>query len=37
VKRLESRVGSQRVADAVKRVAERELDPYRAVEELLDQ
>jgi len=37
VKRLESRVGSERVADAVKRVADRELDPYRAVEELLDQ
>jgi GTPase len=37
VKRLESRVGSDRVAAAVKRVADREVDPYRAVEELLDQ
>ncbi|MEA2661757.1 MAG: GTPase [Chloroflexota bacterium] len=36
VKRLESRIGSERVAQAVKRVATRELDPYRAVEELLD-
>ncbi|HEY8808252.1 MAG TPA: methylmalonyl Co-A mutase-associated GTPase MeaB [Candidatus Limnocylindria bacterium] len=35
VQRLESRIGSQRVTDAVKRVATRELDPYRAVEELL--
>jgi len=32
---VESRIGSQRVTDAVKRVATRELDPYRAVEELL--
>ena len=37
VQRLESRIGSQRVSDAVKRVADRELDPYRAVDELLDQ
>ncbi|MDQ6857401.1 MAG: methylmalonyl Co-A mutase-associated GTPase MeaB [Chloroflexota bacterium] len=36
VKRLESRIGSQRVADAVARVAKRELDPYRAVDELLE-
>ncbi|HEV2011886.1 MAG TPA: methylmalonyl Co-A mutase-associated GTPase MeaB [Candidatus Limnocylindria bacterium] len=36
VKRLESRIGSERVTEAVKRVAKRELDPYRAVEELLD-
>jgi len=36
VKRLESRIGSARVSDAVKRVATRELDPYRAVDELLD-
>jgi LAO/AO transport system kinase len=35
VKRLESRIGHQRVTDAVARVAKRELDPYRAVEELL--
>ena len=35
VKRLEDRVGHQRVADAVARVATRELDPYRAVDELL--
>ena len=35
VKRLEDRVGQQRVTDAVTRVAKRELDPYRAVEELL--
>ena len=37
VKRLEERVGSQRVDEAVARVAKRELDPYRAVEELLRQ
>ncbi|HEV2250314.1 MAG TPA: methylmalonyl Co-A mutase-associated GTPase MeaB [Candidatus Limnocylindria bacterium] len=36
VKRLEARIGSERVADAVKRVAQRELDPYRAVDELLE-
>ena len=36
VKRLESRIGSQRVSDAVARVAKRELDPYRAVDELLE-
>jgi LAO/AO transport system kinase len=36
VKRLEARIGSERVSDAVTRVAKRELDPYRAVEELLD-
>jgi len=35
VKRLEDRIGHQRVADAVARVAKRELDPYRAVDELL--
>jgi LAO/AO transport system kinase len=35
VKRLESRIGPERVSDAVERVAKRELDPYRAVEELL--
>ncbi|MHB8630699.1 MAG: methylmalonyl Co-A mutase-associated GTPase MeaB [Candidatus Limnocylindria bacterium] len=35
VKRLEDRIGSERVSDAVLRVAKRELDPYRAVEELL--
>jgi len=35
VKRLEDRVGHQRVTDAVARVAKRELDPYRAVDELL--
>ena len=35
VKRLEARIGSERVASAVSRVARRELDPYRAVEELL--
>ena len=35
VKRLEERVGSERVDDAVARVAKRELDPFRAVEELL--
>lgn len=35
VKRLEDRVGRQRVSDAVARVAKRELDPYRAVDELL--
>ena len=32
---LEGRVGEQRLAAAVKRVAERTLDPYAAVEELL--
>jgi LAO/AO transport system kinase len=36
VTRLEARIGSERVSTAVKRVAKRELDPYRAVEELLD-
>ena len=36
VKRLEDRVGTERVADAVLRVARREIDPYRAVEELLE-
>jgi LAO/AO transport system kinase len=36
VKRLEGRIGSQRVSDAVERVAKRELDPYRAVDELLE-
>ena len=35
VKRLEARIGQQRVTDAVVRVAKRELDPYRAVDELL--
>ncbi len=35
VKRLEDRIGQQRVTDAVARVAKRELDPYRAVDELL--
>jgi LAO/AO transport system kinase len=35
VKRLEDRIGQQRVSDAVARVAKREVDPYRAVEELL--
>lgn len=35
VKRLEARIGSERVSTAVARVARRELDPYRAVEELL--
>ena len=35
VKRLEDRIGHQRVTDAVARVAKRELDPYRAVDELL--
>ena len=33
--RLRSRVGRARVEDAVERVARRELDPYRAVDELL--
>jgi LAO/AO transport system kinase len=37
VKRLEDRIGHQRVTDAVARVARRELDPYRAVDELLTQ
>ena len=36
VKRLEARIGSERVTDAVARVAKRELDPYRAVDELLE-
>ena len=36
VKRLEARIGSDRVSDAVARVAKRELDPYRAVDELLE-
>jgi LAO/AO transport system kinase len=36
VKRLEARIGSERVSRAVERVAKRELDPYRAVDELLD-
>jgi LAO/AO transport system kinase len=36
VKRLEGRIGSKRVSDAVERVAKRELDPYRAVDELLE-
>ena len=36
VKRLEARIGSERVADAVKKVAKRELDPYRAVDGLLE-
>ena len=35
VQRLEDRIGHQRVSDAVARVAKRELDPYRAVDELL--
>ena len=35
VRRLEDRIGQQRVTDAVARVAKRELDPYRAVDELL--
>jgi GTPase len=35
VKRLEARIGSERVSNAVARVAKRELDPYRAVDELL--
>ena len=35
VRRLEARVGNTRVADVVKRVAGRELDPYAAVEQLL--
>jgi LAO/AO transport system kinase len=35
VKRLEDRIGQQRVSEAVARVAKREVDPYRAVEELL--
>ena len=35
VKRLEERVGQDRVSEAVARVARRELDPYRAVDELL--
>ena len=35
VKRLEARVGGDRVGDAVARVARREIDPYAAVEELL--
>jgi LAO/AO transport system kinase len=36
VKRLEARIGSERVSDAVKKVAKRELDPYRAVDGLLE-
>jgi LAO/AO transport system kinase len=36
VRRLEARIGSDRVATAVARVAKRELDPYRAVDGLLD-
>ena len=36
VKRLEARIGSERVSNAVARVAKRELDPYRAVDELLE-
>jgi len=35
VKRLEARVGGDRVRRAVERVAQREQDPYAAVEELL--
>ena len=35
VKRLEARIGSARVSEAVTRVAKRELDPYRAVDDLL--
>ncbi len=35
VKRLEERIGQDRVTEAVARVARRELDPYRAVDELL--
>jgi len=35
VKRLEARVGGERVQRAVERVAHREQDPYAAVEELL--
>ena len=35
VKRLEDRIGPRRVTDAVARVAKREIDPYRAVDELL--
>ena len=35
VKRLEERIGQDRVSQAVARVARRELDPYRAVDELL--
>ncbi len=34
-RRLEERLGSERVARAVERVAAREVDPYAAVEELL--
>ncbi len=37
VKRLEDHVGQQRVTAAVARVARREIDPYRAVDELLSQ
>jgi LAO/AO transport system kinase len=36
VRRLEERIGHERVTDAVARVARRELDPYRAVDELLE-
>ncbi len=35
VRRLRDRLGESRVADAVARVAERAIDPYAAVEELL--
>jgi LAO/AO transport system kinase len=35
LRELEGRVGESRLADAVARVAERSLDPYAAVEELL--
>jgi hypothetical protein len=35
VRRLEERVGTERVRRAVERVASRTLDPYAAVEELL--
>jgi LAO/AO transport system kinase len=35
VKRLEDRIGPARVSEAVARVAKREVDPYRAVDDLL--
>ena len=35
LRRLEGRVGRERLGDAVARVAERQLDPFAAVEELL--
>jgi LAO/AO transport system kinase len=35
VRRLEARLGDARVAEAVERVAGREIDPYAAVEQLL--